>query len=179
LEARGGGVNVSRGSSGLEVLRAGFAEAGALAALVAAFRDHLRARAPTDEEIRRQLPRALADPAIEFGCAWLGGEAVGYTQTRFWTSLWASGTEAQLDDLFVVPSARGRAVGRALLRHSLTRAEARGATRFSLNTNERNEAAQALYRSEGLSPQSHALYPDGREVLWIKNLERSDRAPRL
>lgn len=161
------------GSGDLEVLPAGFAEATALAALIGAFRDHLGAKGPTDAEIHRQLPRALADPGIEFGCAWLGGEAVGYTQTRFWISIWACGTEAQLDDLFVVPGARGRAVGRALLRHSLARAEARGALRFCLNTNEGNEAAQSLYRSEGLSPQSHALYPDGREVFWTKSIGRT------
>jgi hypothetical protein len=30
--------------------------------------------------------------------------------------------------------------------------------------------AQSLYRSEGLTPQTHALYPGGREVLWAKQL---------
>lgn len=156
--------------SSLEIRPAGLAEASALAPLVGGFRDHLKAGSPTDAEIRRCLPLVLVDPGIEFACAWQGGAAVGYTQTRCWTSLWASGTEAQLDDLFVVPSARGRGVGRSLLRHALARAAARGARRFGLNTNEGNQAAQALYRSEGLSPQSHALYPAGREVLWIKDL---------
>lgn len=159
--------------SSLRILAAGSGEVAALSKLIAGFRDHLDAKGPTDAEIRRHLPLALADPGIEFGCAWLDDEAVGYTQTRFWASVWACGTEAQLDDLFVVPSARGRAVGRSLLRYALERAAARGARRFGLNTNERNEAAQALYRSEGLSPQSHALYPGGREVFWVKNLWRS------
>lgn len=156
--------------SGLRILPAGLDEAREIAALIGGFRDHLGATVPTDVEIQRHLPRALVDPGIEFSCAWLDGKAVGYTQTRYWTSLWATGTEAHLDDLFVVPSARGRAVGRSLLRCSLARAAARGALRFCLNTNERNEAAQSLYRSEGLSPQSHALYPGGREVLWVKSL---------
>src|SRR5262245_12850677 len=156
--------------STLETRPARSNEAARLARLVAGFRDHLEARTPTDEEIERQLPNALLDPGIEFCCAWQGGEAVGYTQTRFWTSLWAAGTEAQLDDLFVVPAARGHGVGRSLLRYALARAADRGARRFGLNTNERNEAAQALYRSEGLSPQSHALYPGGREVFWVKSL---------
>jgi len=47
---------------------------------------------------------------------------------------------------------------------------ARGALRFSLSTNEGNAAAQALYRSEGLRIQSHALYPGGREVFWTKDV---------
>ena len=143
-------------------------DAAALAALIAGFRDHLAAAVPTDAELRRDLPRALHDPAIEFGCAWIDDRAVGYTQTRFFTSVWVGGIEAHLDDLFVVQWARRHAVGRTLLRHAIARARARGAVRFGLNTNEKNEVAHALYRSEGLAPQSHALYPGGREVFWVK-----------
>jgi GNAT superfamily N-acetyltransferase len=145
-------------------------ETSVLAALIAGFRDHLRATTPTDAELARSLPAALADPAIEFCCAWLGGEAVGYTQLRVLTSVWVPGCEAFLEDLFVVAAARRRAVGSALLRHALARARERGARRFSLNTNDGNHAAHALYRAEGLTPQSHALYPGGREVLWVKPL---------
>ena len=48
--------------------------------------------------------------------------------------------------------------------------EMREARRFTLNTNEGNETAQALYRSEGLAPQAHALYPEGREIVWVRAL---------
>ena len=154
------------------IRRASLADADALAALIAGFRDHLRASVPTDAELRDHLPRALDDPGIEFCCAWLAEEPVGYAQTRFVTSIWAPGVEAHLEDLFVLPSARGKAVGRGLLRHALARARERGARRFSLNTNEANRAAQALYRSEGLLPQSHALYPGSREVVWVRDLNR-------
>jgi ribosomal protein S18 acetylase RimI-like enzyme len=145
-------------------------DARILAPLIRAFRDHLGAGTPTDAELHEHLPRALDDPSIEFGGAWLGESAVGYTQLRLLRSVWAPGNEAHLEDLFVVAEARGQAVGRALLRHAMERAAARGACRFSLNTNEGNAVAQALYRSEGLSPQSHALYPGGREILWVKAL---------
>ncbi len=154
----------------LKIRPAGLGEAAALAALIAGFRDHLTAKVPSDDEIRRHLRTALAAPGTEFCCAWQAGTAVGYTQTRFWMSVWVGGWEAYLDDLFVAPGARGAGVGRALLRYALGRAEARGARRFGLLTNESNAAAQALYRAEGLAPQSHALYPEGREVLWVKTL---------
>ncbi len=154
----------------LTIRPAGLGDATALVALIGAFRDHLAAKVPPDAELRRHLPIVLNDPGIEFSCAWIDDDAVGYTQTRFFTSLWVSGTEAHLDDLFVVPWARGQGVGRALLCHALARAQARGALQLGLNTNERNEAAQSLYRSEGLSPQSHALYPGGREVFWVKKI---------
>ena len=93
-----------------------------------------------------------------------------YTQTRFSRSIWSGGSDAHLEDLFVTAAARGHSIGRALLRHALARAAARGAKRFTLNTNEGNAEAQALYRAEGLLPESHALYPDGREVLWVRTL---------
>jgi ribosomal protein S18 acetylase RimI-like enzyme len=156
--------------SELTIRPARSADADALAALIAGFRDHLAATVPTDLEIQRQLPAALRDPAIEFCCAWLDGAAVGYTQTRFFTSIWAVGPQAHLDDLFVAARVRRQAIGRALLRHAIARARARGARQFGLNTNEKNEIAHALYRSEGLSPQSHALYPGGREVFWVRRI---------
>jgi ribosomal protein S18 acetylase RimI-like enzyme len=58
-----------------------------------------------------------------------------------------------------------------LLRHTLERARERGVVRLTLTTNEGNLASQELYRSEGLTPQSHALYPGGREVLWSRSIE--------
>lgn len=141
------------------IRRVGPQDAGVLASLIRGFRDHLAASIPTDAELQHHLPNALDDREIEFWCAWLFEEAVGYTQIRFLTSIWAPGIEAHLEDLFVVASARGNAVGRALLRHALARARSRGARRFSLNTNEGNGVAQSLYRSEGLSPQSHPSIP--------------------
>ena len=141
-----------------------------LAGLVGEFRDHLRAGAPTDADLVLHLPRMVEDPAVEFRCAWLEGKAVGYTQTRFFASIWSCGLEAILEDLYVVPAARRGSVGRALLREALTRAGARGARRFSLNTNERNEAAHALYRKEGIQPETHAVYSDAREIVWSKSL---------
>jgi GNAT superfamily N-acetyltransferase len=154
----------------LTIRPAGLTDAGPLAALIGAFRDHLGAAAPTDAELGQHLSRALADPAIEFSCAWLAGDAVGYTHMRFFTSIWVGGTEAHLDDLFVIAPARRQGVGRALLRHAVARAHMRGAQRFGLHTNEKNEAGQSLYRSEGLSPQSHTLYPGGREVFWVREI---------
>lgn len=139
--------------------------------LIASFRDHLQDTSPPDRDIQAQLPRALADPSIEFACAWLEGAPVAYSQTRFTTSVWVRGLEAHLEDLFVGAAARRRSVGRLLIRHTVSRARERGAVRLTLTTNEGNREAQALYRSEGLSPQSHALFPGGREILWSRAIE--------
>lgn len=154
----------------LRIAVAGEADAESLHALVAGFRDHLAASAPSDGEIAARLPRALSDPALEFACAWFGERAVGYTQTRFFESLWVTGGEAVLEDLFVLPDLRRREIGRLLLRHALRRARERGATRLSLTTNERNLAAQSLYRSEGFAAQGEKRWGDGREIRWARSL---------
>lgn len=149
------------------------ADAERVAYLVGAFRDHLRAPAPTDVQLGVLVPRLLAEPSLEFAYAERDAEPVGYTQTRFYTSLWASGTEALLEDLFVLAPARGSGVGRKLLRHALERARERGARLLGLTTNERNRAAQSLYRAEGLRPQSARIWENGREIRWVVELGRS------
>jgi GNAT superfamily N-acetyltransferase/catechol 2,3-dioxygenase-like lactoylglutathione lyase family enzyme len=155
---------------GVEIKIARPAESQRLRTLVVAFREHLQVNAPTDPDLEALLPRLLADPSIEFACAELHDNPVGYTQTRFYASLWASGVEALLEDLFVLPSARGRAIGRSLLRHAIHRARERGARLLGLTTNERNKLAQELYRSEGLKPQSAKIWENGREIRWVAEL---------
>lgn len=156
--------------SDVEVRACGARDAEALLRLIGGFRDHLGDASPTDAELRGQIPLALADPGIEFAIGWLEGAPVGFCQVRFVTSVWVAGNEAHLEDLFTVATARRRSVGRLLLRYAATRARERGARRLTLTTNEGNTEAQALYRSEGLAPASHARYPGGREVLWSVRL---------
>ncbi len=166
--------NATTGSGTLSIRVVSSQDAGtlvaSLVALVGGFRDHLGAKTPTDSELANILPEALDDPTIEFCCAWLGDEAVGYTQTHFTTSVWIPGIEARLDDLFVTSAARGQKAGRSLLDHAIDRARERGASRLVLNTNEGNVAAQSLYRSAGMAPEAHELYPDGREIVWRLSL---------
>jgi GNAT superfamily N-acetyltransferase len=163
-------IEASRPQGGPQIRLAEPADSDALAGVVAAFRDHLQVGAPTDLDLRARLPNLIADPSIEFAVAEFDGRMIGYTQTRFYASLWASGVEALLEDLFVLPSARGAGIGRSLLRHALERARGRGARVVGLTTNERNEPAQALYRSEGFQPQSARIWENGREIRWLVEL---------
>ncbi len=160
----------------LEIRTALPADEQAVFLLLRAFRDHLGESVPWEADLKALLPAALSDPGREFACAWFGDEPLGYTQTRFFASIWAAGLEAFLEDLFVLSSARGQAVGRALLRHALQRARARGARVLGLSTNELNEPAQCLYASEGLRPEATKLWAGGREVCWAIKLGAS-RAP--
>jgi len=75
--------------------------------------------------------------------------AVGFAQCYpTWASLELAPAWV-LYDLFVEPAARGRGVGRALVRAVAERARAAGATTAVLETAHTNTTAQALYESEG------------------------------
>lgn len=108
---------------------------------------------------------------MEFACAFEpNGRGLGYTQTRFFPSVWAAGLEAHIEDLFVVPAAQRGGIGRALLEFTLAQARARYARAVGLNTNERNTGAVQLYRSAGFEPASERIWTGGREVRWVRRL---------
>jgi ribosomal protein S18 acetylase RimI-like enzyme len=153
--------------SAVRVRIATAADAPALRALIAAFRDHLGETDPKVATLDASLERLLADPDTAFAIAFdRGEEPAGYAQLRFRYSLWISGIEAHVDDFFVAAPARRRGVGRALLRESIACASARGARLLALTTNERNEAALALYRAAGFAAEK-ARWSGGRQ-LWLE-----------
>lgn len=74
---------------------------------------------------------------------------VGLALMRYRQSLWSEGLECYLAELYVVPSHRGRGIGRVLLAASIERAVARGATYMDLGTSEDDVAARHLYEAFG------------------------------
>ncbi|MCL4770769.1 MAG: GNAT family N-acetyltransferase [Burkholderiaceae bacterium] len=77
------------------------------------------------------------------------GTAVGFTQLYPSFSSVSAGRIFILNDLFVVPEARRSRVAAQLLTAAANHGRAVGAIRLSLSTATTNEAAQALYSSEG------------------------------
>ena len=96
----------------VEIRVAQNSDAPALAGLIVAFRDHLGAARPTADELSSYLPGMLGDASVEFCvCVAADDSALGYSQCRFFPSVWAAGPEAHLEDLFVVSTARRRGIG--------------------------------------------------------------------
>jgi GNAT superfamily N-acetyltransferase len=89
------------------------------------------------EDLRAEL--FAAAPVIEAALAWEGGRAVGFALWFHTYSTFLARRGLWLEDLFVVPEARGKGYGKALLKHCAKVAIERGCGRFEwsvLNWNE-------------------------------------------
>ena len=135
--------------------------------LASSFRDELGRSKPSEEELRVNLGTLLADGDAEFFVA-LGdsGDAVGFIQQRYRYSMWVSGLEACIEDLYVVPESRHRSVGSKLVEYAVARAQAKNCRSIALDTNELNEPAILLYTRLGFSSES-SRYSGGRQ-LWFE-----------
>lgn len=103
-------------------------------------------------------PAALADRVVELveegrTFVLLGPAAdEGVAVVRLRRALWdpAPGAlDAYLEELYVMPTRRGRGIGRALLEAVMDEARSRGGVRIELGTSTDDVAAIALYESAG------------------------------
>jgi ribosomal protein S18 acetylase RimI-like enzyme len=139
---------------------------GAVAALIAGFRDYYDEDEPTDDTIERVVGELLADDRTEFLLA--GEPPLGVAQLRFRPSLWTGTDDAWLEDLFVNPDARRAGAGRALVEACVERARVRGCRRIQLDANENNPGAVALYESLGFSAMTPGRFDGGRNLYFTR-----------
>ena len=100
--------------------------------------------------VGRELARATADPNL--ASAWIAlakGQAVGYLLAVYVFSLEHLGLTAEIDEFFVLPSARGRGIGESLLRLAETEFVRRACTNVSLQLGRGNDRARVFYRAQG------------------------------
>jgi ribosomal protein S18 acetylase RimI-like enzyme len=113
--------------------------------------------APSDDDLLAMSRALIADPERE-GLQLLArdssGAGLGFA-TVFWYWQTLSAARAGLmNDLYVIPEARGRGVGRALVEACRARCRAHGAKSLVWETAPDNETAQALYRGLGAKEES-------------------------
>ena len=137
-------------------------DAGQVAELMIAFRDHIERDVPTDEQIRRTVEALLEDHNTEFLLA-----ATGVCQLRYRLSVWTATEDCWLEDLYVTDEARGTGVGRALIEAAFERARGRGCKRIQLDVAEDNRRAIDVYRAAGFGTEPGA---DGRTMLITRRL---------
>jgi GNAT superfamily N-acetyltransferase len=94
-----------------------------------------------------------ADPAAGCHVAELDGQVVGFALWYRTFSTWTGRPGLWLEDLFVLPEARGAGLGRGLLVELARVAVARRWTRFEWQVLDWNEPAHGFYRTLGARPE--------------------------
>ena len=100
--------------------------------------------------VGRELARALEDPALMSG--WIArarGVAVGYLLAAYVFSLEHLGLTAEIDEFFVLPSARSGGIGDELLRLAESEFRRRQCTNVFLQIGKGNDRARVFYRAHG------------------------------
>jgi ribosomal protein S18 acetylase RimI-like enzyme len=134
--------------SSVAIVRAGQEHLDDLARLFDAYRGFYEQ--PSDlQGARAYLSERLANDDSVIFLALEGGEALGFTQLYPSFASLQMGPLWILYDLYVVPEARRRGVGRALLERARRFGTETGAVSLELSTAIDNEPAQALYESLG------------------------------
>ncbi len=101
----------------------------------------------TEQQLRDEL--GASRPVVEASIAWDGDEAIGYAIYFHNFSTFLARRGMYLEDLYVVPGARRRGIGRALIAHVASIAVARGCRRFEWAVLDWNQHAIDFYRSLG------------------------------
>ena len=99
------------------------------------------------EDLRGEL--FAARPVIEAALAWEGGRAVGFALWFHTYSTFLARRGLWLEDLFVIPEARGKGYGKALLKHCAKVAVERGCGRFEWSVLDWNEPSIDFYKAAG------------------------------
>ena len=129
--------------------RAGPEDLDRLLPLVAAY--HAFEGIETTDAFRRAALAPLL-AGTDLGAVWLIGPRaapLGYIATGLGWSIELGGPDAFVDELFVVPEARGRGLGAAALEHLAAALAARGVVALHLEVARENGGAQRFYARKG------------------------------
>ena len=132
----------------MDIRQATIADLDALVPLFDGYRQFYQQPSDADAARRFLAERFDHQQSIIF-LALKDGKELGFTQLYPSFSSVSMARTFILNDLFVVPQARGMGVGKSLLKTARDYAARIGAVRLSLSTNVSNSAAQALYEQQG------------------------------
>ena len=149
----------------MAVRRAQVEDADAVAQLLYDFNTEYDEPTPEPPELARRLRELMGGDTIVL----LAGDGPdGLAVLRFRLSIWSSGKECYVAELYVVPERRGNGLGRALMETAIEVARGEGADWMDLGTSEDDVAARALYESLGFvnreGPEGPITYFYEREL---------------
>ena len=106
--------------------------------------------APKDADLERVARTLMADPqgeGLQLIARDEGGEALGFATIYWYWQTLSAARAGLMNDLFVVPQARGQGAGRALIEECRRRAGEHECPELVWETTPDNEAGQRLYDS--------------------------------
>ncbi len=149
----------------MSVRRAGLQDADAIGRLLYDFNTEYEEPTPEPAQIAERI-RELMDGDTVVLLAGDGPDGLAVLRLRL--SIWSSGKECYLAELYVVPARRGQGLGRALMETAIAVARQEGADWMDLGTSEDDVAARALYESLGFinreGPEGPITYFYEREL---------------
>jgi ribosomal protein S18 acetylase RimI-like enzyme len=100
---------------------------------------------------------AQSEPLLHVWMIRMAGRNVGYVALGLGFSIEVGGLDAFLDELYVLPEARGLGLGRAALAFAETQAQRLGVRRLCLEVEHHNARARALYTELGYAAHARHL----------------------
>lgn len=102
-----------------------------------------------------QIKRLLSEPGLGAGwIAFVEDSPVGYLLAVYVFSLEHFGVTAEIDELYVLPSERGKGIGTELIKVAETECRRAGFTNISLQLSRGNDAARTFYHRRGYKERS-------------------------
>ncbi|MQG75780.1 MAG: GNAT family N-acetyltransferase [SAR202 cluster bacterium] len=154
----------------IEVIVAAKEQYEDLVVMVAAFRDVLKRTTPVEADIRESLAMLLEQENREFFVARNeAGHSLGYIEQRYEYSMWLSGNEARLENLFVWSEYCRTGVASALIEYAIERAASRECRGITLETNEMNTDSVGLYGKYDFSNET-SRYKGGKHLWFTRGI---------
>ena len=147
-----------------EVRRASPGDAPEVARLLHDFQEEFDEPSPGVETLTERYRELIRKR--EMTVLLVGHGPDGFAQLRYRPTVYSAGLYAYLEELYVVPSLRGKGLGRALLEAAMDAARAEGADHMELGTSESDSAARALYESVGFTNREGS--PDGPVMFYYE-----------
>lgn len=159
----------------LVIRQAARADANALLSLIITLAEFEKLPPPdADAQARLMADGFGATPKFEAWLAEWDGQAVGYAFIFETYSTFLARPTLYLEDLFVLPDFRRRGIGKALLRHCIQLAHARGCGRMEWTCLDWNVGAQAVYEKMGARRMTewytYRLTGDALEKIVVETL---------
>lgn len=147
----------------IQIREAVVEDAPEIARLLHDFNSEYEEETPPVAELTRHAERMLREGAMTVLLAGDGPDALALL--RFRPSVWTEQQEAYLQELYVVPSLRGKGIGEAVMKQVISTCRARDAAWIELNTGETDVEARNLYRKLGFTNEEG---PEGAAMLYYE-----------